>query len=369
MVLISLAGPFAGFAVAGALYAMTRYAPVVFYRLPVLVQFGVASMIEVNLVWGVINLAPVLPFDGGHVLEHTLGPKRIRLTAAISFLVGMGLALFFAVTLQAYWTAMIFALGAMRSYQRFAAVPEPIQPARRAAPAEEEVPGEIKARLISARAALEAEHLDRAIAIAQEVIAGGAPKRGAREAFEIIAWAHLLDGRTEAADAALGEARKRGEPDAALIGALLFARKELREARRVFEAARATGDDRKEIVGPLIQILIEQGEVARAAATAFDIVESLSAEDTRQMAKIAFEGGAFDWSARLSEVAFAREAQAEDAYAAARAHASSDHPDRALQWLQRAVEAGFSDRARAWSDQALEKLRASGAVEAVVPRP
>ena len=50
-------------------------------------------------------------------------------------------------------------------------------------------------------------------------------------------------------------------------------------AQRVLEQARARGDDRKEVVGPLIQILIEQGEVPRAAAVALDIVDALSTDD------------------------------------------------------------------------------------------
>ena len=129
------------------------------------------------------------------------------------------------------------------------------------------------------------------------------------------------------------------------------------------------GDDRKEIVGPLIQVLLEQGEVSRAAAVAFDIVDALSEEDARRMAKIAFEGRAFDWSARLYEALFERGRQPEDAYEAARAHAQDGALERALEMLRKAVEAGFSDRGRAWSDAALEALRADRGLETIVPRP
>jgi hypothetical protein len=58
----------------------------------------------------------------------------------------------------------------------------------------------------------------------------------------------------------------------------------------------------------------------------------------------------------------------EDAYGAARASAKDGNLEGALELLRRAVEAGFSDRARAWSDSALEALRGS-ALEAVLPRP
>jgi tetratricopeptide (TPR) repeat protein len=117
-------------------------------------------------------------------------------------------------------------------------------------------------------------------------------------------------------------------------------------------------------------VLLEEGEVARASAVAFDVVDSLSEDDIRRMASLSFEGGAFEWAGRLWEAAFARAQAAEDAYAAARARAKNGEPDRALELLRKAVAAGFSDRARAWSDAALSSLRAdSRHLEAVLPRP
>jgi thioredoxin-like negative regulator of GroEL len=185
----------------------------------------------------------------------------------------------------------------------------------------------------------------------------------------VIGWANLLAGRVDDAAQAAETARRIGPTDPALIGGIAFARRDLGGARRVLEAARAGGDDRKEVVGPLIQILIEQGEVARAAAVAFDIVDSLSEEDARRMGGIAFDGGAYEWSARLYEAVFQRLHQPEDAYAAARALAQDEQADRAFELLRRAVEAGFSDGARAWSDAALEALRGDQRLSAVLPRP
>ena len=37
-----------------------------------------------NIWWGLLNLIPVLPWDGGHILEHALGPRRVRLTILFS---------------------------------------------------------------------------------------------------------------------------------------------------------------------------------------------------------------------------------------------------------------------------------------------
>nr|AYM54539.1 hypothetical protein [Racemicystis crocea] len=378
MIVISAAGPAAGFALGGLVYALTRFAPGLVYKLPPLGQVAIDQLLWVNIGWGIINLLPVMPFDGGHILEQALGPKRIRIAAGISFLVGMliaGLSLYF---FKSWWTAMLFGMGAVQSYQRFQAE-APAEPAARPARREqanetEMVPPELAALLRSARHALNEERFDRARALSQKVLEGdgGAVKvtaGAAREALEVLAWTHLLEGRAQAASDVIEQARRYGEPDAALVGAVLLARGELGKARRVLEEARARGDDRKEVAGPLIQVLLEQREVARAAAVAFDILDSLSSEDARKMAQIARENRAFDWAARLFEAVFEREHGAEDAYEAARALSLDGQHARALEWLRKAVDAGFSDRGRAWSDVALEALRSGPGFEAMLPRP
>jgi Zn-dependent protease len=370
-VIISVAGPFAGFALAALAYSVQVLAEGPIRSAPPLVKAGLQILQDVNLYWGVVNLLPVVPFDGGHVLQQALGPKRVKLTAMISLLAGLGVAVYF-LSVKNLLGAMLFGMAAVRSFSALRdEAPSEAQPRRDEA--QEEVPSEVAALLRSARQALEDERLDRAIELAEQVLArvpGPGSGRVAAAALEVIAWAHHLSGRLEEAEAAARRAGVLGPVDAALAAALLLARGERKEARRLLELARAQGDDRKEIVGPLIQVLLEEGEVARASAVAYDVVDSLSKDDIRQMASLSFEGGAYEWAGRLWEAAFGRDHAAEDAYAAARARAKNGEPDRALELLRKAVAAGFSDRARAWSDAALSSLRAdSRHLEAVLPRP
>ena len=371
-ILISLAGPFAGFFLAGILYGIERVSPQLVAGMPLMAQEGIDMLLQVNIGWGIFNLIPILPFDGGHVLEHAMGPKRARATAAVSMVIA-GVLTVLAMQRQLFWLMFLFGSSTIQSFQRLSnereisAADLDGPPPR---PREEPIPGEVAALLLRARQALADERLEEASALVNEVLARDppAPRRAAREAHEVIAWAALLSGDLKVATGALTRARKLGDPDPALVGSLHRALGEDRQARKVLEEARAAGDDRKEIVGPLIQILIAQGEIARAAAVALDIIEALSEEDARKMAEIAFEHGAFDWAARLYEAVFRRNGEGEDAYGAARASAKSGNLERALELLQRAVEAGFSDRARAWSDSALESLR-NGPLETVLPRP
>jgi Zn-dependent protease len=381
-VVISLAGPFAGFALGlpillvfggyiGLFGVGIDVRPMVALHLSPLVRELISQMIWVNLAWGAVNLLPVLPFDGGHVLEQTLGPRHVRMTAAISGLVGASIAIA-AMKYEQWWIALLFGMAAMQSFQRFNTPPahSVIMPERKPAPPGGEVPAELAAMLKTARSALAEDQLARARSIAEDVLlAKPLPPRAAVLALEIIGWARLLGDDPGEAAKAVASARKLGEVDAALVGATLHATGDLVGARKVLEAALAAGDRRKEVVGPLIQVLIAQNEVARAAAAALDIIDTLSDDDARRMAEIALEHRAFDEAARLFEACFARARGAEDAYAAARAHALAGHHDRAVEWLRRAVEAGFSDRARAWSDAALEALRTGPDLEAVLPRP
>jgi Zn-dependent protease len=386
-VIISLAGPFAGFAFAGlifgARFAAYKLAPETMASISPYALTAVDMLIDVNLKWGIFNLVPVLPLDGGHVLEHALGPKRVRLTSAISFIVGGSLALICLFFFQSFLGAFIFGMGAYQSYMRFRgerSAPAHM-PSARPAPqrAADPLDPATAGLLRQARDALAAEQVERAIELSQQILAGRSPEpgappapppaRAAHAALEVIAWASLLAGRIDDAYRAVDAARRIDSPDPALAAAILLARREIQKARRVLEAARAAGDDRKEVVGPLIRILIEQGEISRAAAVAYDIVDSLSEDDARQVAALAFEGGAYDWAARLYEVIFQRVGHADDAYNAARALAKGGSPDRALELLRRAVAAGFSDRARAWSDAALEALRSDRGLDTVLPRP
>ncbi len=208
--LISLAGPFAGFVLGGlgvAAYFLTRR----FHgELTPLQNFTITQLCWVNFGWGIINLMPVLPLDGGHVLAAALGPKRAQLTAAISTLVGFLVAAL-CVQRGLVWGALIFGLAAIQSYRRFViagnggAVPgEPAPPDAPERP-------ELTALLRMAQRALGDEELERAALLAQRVLEGEGDlppgPRVRRQALEVIAWTHLLGGHADTAADVLAEVR------------------------------------------------------------------------------------------------------------------------------------------------------------------
>ncbi len=375
-IIISFAGPLAGFLVAGTVYAATRIRPELLAPNDSAAELGrfyaLRFLMTVNFFWGIVNLAPVLPLDGGHILEHALGPKRARMTAAVSMTFGASVAVW-AFYAGSQWMGFLFAMCALQSFQRWQAEkttststtrrpdPRPVEPPMSPA---------IERDLKRASDALDANCFLEARTLADTVLAQEPPRTGRIRALEIVAWSHLLEGSIEQATQAVRAIEKHGRSDAALAGGLLQARGDLGAARAVFEAARSIGDDRKEVVGPLIQILIAQGEVARAAALALDIVDSLSHDDVRQMATIALDQNALGWAARLHEAAFERSRDTEDAFAAARARALEGDAKASLTLLEKAVKAGFSDMARVRADGAFAQLCAAhgDAVAALLPK-
>jgi len=79
-ILVSLAGPFAGFAFAAFLLAAHIGMSLAGIRGDEdgLVHEAFYMLYLINIFWGIVNLAPVIPLDGGQVLRSVLEWVRVR---------------------------------------------------------------------------------------------------------------------------------------------------------------------------------------------------------------------------------------------------------------------------------------------------
>jgi Zn-dependent protease len=88
-ILMTAAGPGSSIALAGVFIVIqiviTDIDPDFHNHSPIFATF-ISTMIFINLFWGVINLFPVLPMDGGQILRDLLGPNRLKLTCIVSFI-------------------------------------------------------------------------------------------------------------------------------------------------------------------------------------------------------------------------------------------------------------------------------------------
>lgn len=91
-ILIALAGPFAGFLVFGALYGTNAAFGWALTNGPE-VAFLYIQLVFVNLYWGLLNLLPVFPLDGGQVSRELCtgrwGYRGTRVSLKVSFVTAL----------------------------------------------------------------------------------------------------------------------------------------------------------------------------------------------------------------------------------------------------------------------------------------
>ena len=205
-ILISLAGPGAGFVLAAIVYF--ALGPGVFPATP-LGTFAYDNLLWVNFAWGLANLAPMLPLDGGNVMMQALNaltggrgerPARYVSIGVAALAVPAGLLLF------SNWWAAFLALSFVgmnvRGLRDLAA---------------REHDATMRPALDQARAALRANDGARVLALARPVALGAQGAATRAEALQLVAFGFLLEGRVPDADAAVAALPTDFTVDPALI--------------------------------------------------------------------------------------------------------------------------------------------------------
>lgn len=137
-IFVSLAGPGAGFLLAGVVIALVALAggSVIttwlfgFIPLPLnailpaggqVLTVLVTMLLWVNIFWGLINLVPVFPLDGGHVSRNVLLQADpvggVRKSLWISVIAGALVALAGFVFFRSLFMSLMFGMLAFQSYQ------------------------------------------------------------------------------------------------------------------------------------------------------------------------------------------------------------------------------------------------------------
>jgi Zn-dependent protease len=101
-VLISLAGPGAGFLLYGLVRGVEYWMVEVGYIPPPMLAYVLYQAEWVNLCWGLVNLLPVLPLDGGHVAEEICKTFRPRDGQVIAIKLAIGVSAVVALLLLSY---------------------------------------------------------------------------------------------------------------------------------------------------------------------------------------------------------------------------------------------------------------------------
>ncbi|CAN5904424.1 hypothetical protein BH11VER1_BH11VER1_34790 [soil metagenome] len=59
------------------------------------VKFFLLQFAFISIYWGLMNLIPIYPLDGGHILVHVLGPRLIKVSIVISIVCAVAIGIYF----------------------------------------------------------------------------------------------------------------------------------------------------------------------------------------------------------------------------------------------------------------------------------
>jgi len=110
--LVTLAGPAIQLAFGFAVLLMEPYINAPSFMIILFIKF----LAGVSIFWAVLNCIPVLPLDGGRMLEAVLGPRKIKLTYTISTLVAVA-ACVYGFSMGQPFIGIFMAMFAFQNYQ------------------------------------------------------------------------------------------------------------------------------------------------------------------------------------------------------------------------------------------------------------
>lgn len=79
--------------------------------------YFMAAFVNVSLFWAILNLFPVIPLDGGHIMQAILGPRRLKTALIISMVCAAGFVVL-ALTRQSFISAIFFGLFAFNNWKQ-----------------------------------------------------------------------------------------------------------------------------------------------------------------------------------------------------------------------------------------------------------
>ncbi|HYO64706.1 MAG TPA: M50 family metallopeptidase, partial [Archangium sp.] len=104
-VAVSAAGPLTGFLFGGLMVAINILVP----PKSLMGQIILVDMMWVNFGWGIINLLPVPPLDGGHIARGVLGPSRQRISLWLGVLTSVAVVAL-ALSFRTFFIAFMFGM-------------------------------------------------------------------------------------------------------------------------------------------------------------------------------------------------------------------------------------------------------------------
>jgi stage IV sporulation protein FB len=110
---VSAAGPFFQMAAGVAMWWVMDAMP----DSGKLVWHFMQAFVSVSLYWAVLNLFPIIPLDGGHIMQAVLGPRRLKIALTVSLVCALGFAAY-ALTTGRIFIVIFFGLFAFNNWKQ-----------------------------------------------------------------------------------------------------------------------------------------------------------------------------------------------------------------------------------------------------------
>lgn len=334
---VSAAGPAIGFTVGFAVLLVAR---AVTPSDSELLETVISDLVFVNIVWGVFNVLPILPLDGGNIVaaffELTTGDTTHRAARVISVAAAAALAVAGLALGQPY-VAMVAALFGAQNFRSLSADRD--EPAFR--------------RLNEASRELAQGRFREAADVAREVAGGRPSPRVQTLALELVAWSHLAAGRPEDAEKALAPLGG-GVSTSQLVRSMV----ELANGRPAPGLARgfASSDDLLS-VAVASRLVVAAGRLDQLRTDLGAMSSDQAIAGLRALQLGLHQGGRHTDSACTGALLFEHLPDPLVAYNTACSWAVAGAPEEALAWLGKAVAKGFRNTELLDGDANFDTLR------------
>lgn len=345
-VAVAAAGPLAGFLLGGLVFLVygwwspnTDLAQALFWYL-----------IWVNIGWGIINLMPVPPLDGGHISLGVFGPTRRRMALWLGIITAAGVVVL-GLSMRSFYLAFMFGWMGYGCYQALS-VTQDLRPLKPVDVAKAE-PDALERGWKALRAGDERE----AARLGHLALAAAKPGEESNAVRDLLAWVALAEGNGRAA---LYQLEKVQPPQAARPFSLAMAYEATGLPERALPHVLAALEKEPTEAGAAlaVRLLVGAKRLDEAERVAREFAWKAPATRESRLADVAAARGDFGGAAALYARAFESAGRAEDAYQAARAHALSGEVELAAEWLERALRAGYDDLETLGQEPALAEVRA-----------
>lgn len=111
--IITAGGPVFQLVLGGLAYGLLAAGP----AMPENAMLFVWLIFIISMIWAILNLLPVLPMDGGRLVEAALGPQRIKVTLMISLVTAVAIGILSWTRFQQPFLAIFMGYFAWLSYQ------------------------------------------------------------------------------------------------------------------------------------------------------------------------------------------------------------------------------------------------------------